>query len=284
MSDDPNALESRAPPRLCRPSRLPASLRRGRRRPAGRAAARLSRLLVELALPGPGAGRGRVSGGRARHARLQPVVATAIGRRLRHRPVGGRHPRPDPRARRRAGVPRRSRLGRGGCVGYGGAASRGGGAPGDPQRPASAADAARAASPEADPEVLVHVLLPAPVASGADAARAALARVPIRLRARREAWRVQPRRHRALRRGVVAARRRDRDAQLLPGCVPPVAAAGGGTDPADRRADAGDLGRARPLPRRRARRARSRRRSEPRARGQASRELRIGSTTTSPSG
>ena len=75
-------------------------------------------------------------------------------------------------------------------------------------------------------QVLVHVLLPASVAAGAPPAVPAAGRRFAALR-RRAAGGVHAAGHRALRRGVVAAGRRDGDAQLLPRGLSPARAAPG---------------------------------------------------------
>ena len=133
-------LESDRPGGRIRPARRRAApLRRGGRRSAGRPAPRLPGVLVRLAPPDPGAGRGRLPRRRAGHARLQPLVAPRGRRRLRHRPAGGRRPRPDPRARSRTRLPGRPRLGGRVRLGDGDEPPGGGGAAGDPQRPPSRA-------------------------------------------------------------------------------------------------------------------------------------------------
>ena len=62
--------------------RREAALRRDRRRAAGRPAARLPGVLVRLAAADRAAGGGRLPCGRARSARLQPVVEARRRRRL----------------------------------------------------------------------------------------------------------------------------------------------------------------------------------------------------------
>ena len=139
-----------------------AALRRGRRRPSGRSAARLPGVLVQLAAADRAARDGGLPGRRARPARLQPVVAAEGRRRLRRRQGGRRHPRPDPRARRRVGAAGGPRLGRHRRLGDRDGPPGGRGPPGDPQRGPSAESQRRAEAPQPAPEALVLLLLPAP--------------------------------------------------------------------------------------------------------------------------
>ena len=78
--------------------------------------------------------------------------------------------------------------------------------------------------------LLVHVLLSAPVAARARRPRPSLAGPTRWPGAREPAGGIHRRGRRPLRRGLVAAGRPDRDAQLLPRGLPPDAPAGGGRD------------------------------------------------------
>src|SRR5689334_11543441 len=71
-------LARRSPRRLCPPCRRADALCRGGRRTTGRPVARLSRVLVRLAVADPSARRRGIPRRRSRHAGLQPVV-TANG-------------------------------------------------------------------------------------------------------------------------------------------------------------------------------------------------------------
>ena len=146
------------------------------RRPAGRAAARLPGVLVVVAPPDPGAGRGGLSRGRAGPARLRgsprsrsawrdyriELLAADVAALIRE-------------ARRGARVRRRPRLGRGGRVdgrdAAPGASSSGSRSSTCRTRTRCCARCMRNA--QAAAAQLVHVLLPAPVAARAAAAAGA---------------------------------------------------------------------------------------------------------------
>ena len=87
-------------------------LRGGARRAAGRPAARLPGVLVRLAAADRAARGGRFPRGRARPARLQPVVEARRRRGLHRRQAGHRRARSHPRTRRRVRAAGRPRLGR----------------------------------------------------------------------------------------------------------------------------------------------------------------------------
>ena len=74
--------------------RRPGPLRRGRRRSAGPARPRLSRVVVLVAPPAAGARRGRLPSGGDRRARLRPLVEAAAGRGLPHGAPRRRQRRP----------------------------------------------------------------------------------------------------------------------------------------------------------------------------------------------
>ena len=88
-----------------------AALRRGRRRAAGRSAARLPGVLVRLAAADRAARGSGLPRRRARPAGIQPVVQAGRRRRLRRRRAGRRRPRSHPGARRRVRARGRPRLG-----------------------------------------------------------------------------------------------------------------------------------------------------------------------------
>ena len=97
------------PPRHLR-QRHPAARRRGRRGPAGPAAARLPAVLVDLARAADRPGRGRLPRRRPGPARLRRQRQAAA--RLRPADPGGRRRRAGPGARRAGRRRRRPRLGR----------------------------------------------------------------------------------------------------------------------------------------------------------------------------
>ena len=140
-----------------------AALRRGRRGTAGRSAARLSRVLVRLAVADRAARRGGFSRRRARHARLQPVIEAGRRQGLRHRPAGRRHPRPHPRARCPVRAAGRSRLGRKRRLGHRDELPRGRGPAGHPQCGPPAEAVAGTAPPGPAAQVVVLLLLRPPV-------------------------------------------------------------------------------------------------------------------------
>ena len=164
------------PSRGLRPSRRHRHpLRRGRRRAAGRPAARLPGVLVRLAPADRTARAGGLARRRARPAWLQPLLAARRLRRLHGRQAGRGHPRPHPRARCRVRDGRRSRLGRNGRVDPGDEPPRGRRPPRHPQRRASAQAQRRPAQPAPAPAVLVLLLLPVPQAARAPCPPPALA-------------------------------------------------------------------------------------------------------------
>ena len=102
---------------------------------------------------------GRFSGGRPRHAWLQPVIEARGLRGLRRRPARRRYPRPDRRTRCRVRVVGRSRLGRIHRLDHRDEPPRGGRPTRHPQRGPSAAALGGTAPPEPASEVLVLLLL-----------------------------------------------------------------------------------------------------------------------------
>ena len=137
--------------------------------------------------------------------------------RLRHRPAGRRHRRPDPRARRRVRDAGRARLGRVGRLGHRDGLPRGGGPAGHLERGPPAQAVAGTAPPRAAPQVLVLLLLRPPRPARNGRARRPLALLPA-LPARRLPG-LHPRGDGPLPSGVVAAGRGHRDDQLLPSSV-----------------------------------------------------------------
>jgi hypothetical protein len=122
---------------------------------AGGVAARVPGVLVWVAGADRAAGGGGVPRGRARHARLQPVLQAGRRPRLRHPPAGRRHGRPDPRARRRVRDAGRARLGPVGRLGHRDGLPRGGGPAGHLELGAPAQAVGGTAPPRAAPQVLV---------------------------------------------------------------------------------------------------------------------------------
>ena len=147
---------------LRRARRREAPLRRGRRRAAGRPAARLPGVLVRLAAADRAARGGRFPRGRARPARLQPVVEARRRRGLHRRQAGRRRARSHPRTRRRVRAAGRSRLGRNRRLDCGDEPPRGRGPSGHPQRGPSAQAQRGTAPPQPARAVLVLLLLRAP--------------------------------------------------------------------------------------------------------------------------
>ena len=161
------------------------ALRRGRRWAADRSAARLPGVLVRLAAADRAARGGGFSGGRPRHAWLQPVIEARGLRGLRRRPARRRHPRPDRRTRCQVRAVGRSRLGRKHRLDGRDESPRGGRPTRDPQRGPSAAALGRTAPPQPAPEVLVLLLLCDTGTARGRGARQRLALLPA-LPARRE--------------------------------------------------------------------------------------------------
>ena len=182
------------------------ALRRGRRRAAGRPAARLPGVLVRLAAADRAARGGRFPRGRARPARLQPVVEARRPRGLHRRQAGRRRARSHPRTRRRVRAAGRPRLGRNRRLDCGDEPPRGRGPSGHPQRGPSAQAQRGTAPPQPARAVLVLLLLRAPGPARAPRAREGLGVLPA-LPARRPAA-VHGAGDRSLYRGVVAGRRR----------------------------------------------------------------------------
>ena len=135
------------------------ALRRGGRWAADRSAARLPGVLVRLAAADRAARGGRFSGGRPRHAWLQPVIEARGLRGLRRRPARRRHPRPHQGTRCRVRAVGRSRLGRKHRLDDRDESSGGRRPARHPQRGPSTAAPGRTAPPQPAPEVLVLLLL-----------------------------------------------------------------------------------------------------------------------------
>ena len=246
---------------------------------AGRAAARLPRVLVRLAAADRAARRGGVPRRGPGHARLQPVLEAGRRPCLRHRPADRRHravssmnAAPSPRCwpvttgaeaspgpprwttrRSWTGWPSSTRRTRGSCRR-------------DCTTPASSASPGTSSSSTS------------PTCPKASCSQP-LALLPA-LPARRPPG-LHPRGDRPLHRGVVAARRGHRDDQLLPVLGADPAQEGRGGAPPDQGADPGHLGPARSLPRRGTRRARPRRRPQPRPRRAPARRVALGASRRS---
>ena len=190
------------------------ALRRGRRWAAARPVARLPGVLVRLAAPDPAARGGGLSGGRPRHAWVQPVIEARGIRGVRRRPARRRHPRSHQRAWCRVRASGRSRLGRIHRLDHRDESSGGRRPTRHPQRGPSAAALGGTAPPEPAPEVLVLLLLCNTGTARGRGARQRLALLPTLPRRRGPALHAAG--DRTLRRGVVAARGRRWDDQLLP--------------------------------------------------------------------
>src|SRR4051794_13248024 len=244
-----------------------------------RPAARLPGVLVRVAAADCAARGGRFPRGRARPARLQPVVEARRRGSVHRRQAGRRRARSHPRARCRVRVIGGPRLGRDRRLDCGDEPPRGGGPAGHSQRGPSAQAERGTASPQPARAVLVLLLLRAPRSARAPRAREGLG-VPPALPARRPAA-VHEAGDRPLYRGVVAGGRSGRDDRLLPRRG---STAEGHQDraSADLGADPGHLGPEGSLPRARSRRAPPRGRPQSRPRRAPARRAALGPPRRGP--